>query len=280
MITALTRESLASAPRPARVTATATAEGLGLELLDWDWMAIDELSPTDNDCLHRWERARYDGFRSPLRRATFLAGRIAAKRLLTRTACPAADLRDLAILSWNRAGRGVPPRVWFRGRLLPGNLSISHDDWQAVAVWTAPHAAPIGIDVSTAAAAEFPRGALLFGPEELRWLRESGSQSRGATRAGNDRGETARDWFSLKEAAFKVSGEASFQPLRFRLATSVERNCDRNGDCPPHDFETRLESRSLATRCRLALARRNRPFRPADHTSHYSLAPPQLQQYS
>ncbi|XZE54408.1 hypothetical protein SH139x_000370 [Planctomycetaceae bacterium SH139] len=275
-------------PLPNLPACGSTSHRLTLNTLAWDWVAIADVTPADADCLHAWERERYHGFRSPQRRATFLAGRLAAKRLLLSTACAGADMRELVILSWNRDGRGVSPRVWLRRRLIAGQLSISHDDWQAVAVWTTPYEAPVGIDVSTtrhsgsdscldnARTANFTASPLWFGTDELRRLRELGAPTAGMHDADGTAWATARDWFSLKEAAFKVSAETSFQPLRFRLAT----NGKRKGDSPHHDFETHLESRSLATRCRLALARRSRPFRPADHTPHYSLAPPELQHYS
>lgn len=155
------------------------------------------------DVLHRWEWARLETLRAAHRRDTFVAGRVAAKRLLAPAAMVAPA--DLAIVSWDRHGRSSAPLIWSRGRLLRGRLSIAHDDHRAVAWWSHSAETIRGVDLSDPHG-QLPPSPLYFGNQEREHLERLPQPQRR---------RTAARWFAAKEAGFKTLGARQFAPRRF-----------------------------------------------------------------
>jgi 4'-phosphopantetheinyl transferase EntD len=155
--------------------------------------------------LHPWEWRRLGQLRDARRRDTFVAGRVAAKRLLT--ALTSAAPAELAIVSWNCRGAAAAPLIWRNGRLFPGRLSIAHDDTRAVAAWSDATERILGVDLSDPQTQLAP-SPLYFGPEERQQL---------ARLPNPQRRKTAARWFAAKEAAFKTLGSGRFEPRRFAV---------------------------------------------------------------
>lgn len=168
---------------------------------------VAEAARSHRELLHPWELSRFSAISSAARRDTFVAGRCAAKSLLTQQHSVKAE--ELAILSWDRAGRGVAPHVWLDGCLLPGHLSIAHDDVQAIACWSEPGDPRRGIDILPADATLRP-STTIFSNSELQHLHRLPTDQR-------DR--MAACWFSAKEAAFKAVGAGSFRPRLLHVHT-------------------------------------------------------------
>lgn len=84
--------------------------------------------------------------KSSVRRRTFVAGRIVAKRLLTRLVSNPIPTA-ISIHTRDKRGMGIRPQVEIDGRRWDGSLSISHtDEWVVAAVAAAPENT-VGIDV-------------------------------------------------------------------------------------------------------------------------------------
>lgn len=173
------------------------------------WHHGAQAIPQWSDCLSPRELDRARQYRSPLRRAQFVTGRMLAKRSLIehqwispvrgrRDAC--VDYEDIDILpdSGTRSGR---PVIRVRGSRKPWSLSISHtDSWTAVGLCRIP-GQRVGIDlVELEAALSVP--TIWYSAAERRLIESSDRQS-----------EASLILWSLKEALYKSGpDQISFVP--------------------------------------------------------------------
>ncbi len=152
------------------------------------------------------ELAAWSGMRSPDRKATWLAGRIVAKRLLLELLAgepPSwADLHASSIgidsLS-TRAGHGERPEVTFAGQRIPVALSIAHTERGALAAAAMESSVSSGGTIALGVDLVAPTEASsslhwTFTDAERLWLASSTNHARCA----------ARLW-GMKEAIYKAS---------------------------------------------------------------------------
>ncbi len=164
------------------------------------WLSSSELKS--------WERTR-----SGERRATWLAGRIVAKRLLKQCLIDERQFasvvpREIHIESHSSIdGRGQRPCVFQSGREVRCTLSIAHTLRGAlVAVATEP-GVTLGADLVCGADCRPERLSWCFTPAERRWLAASQSQSR----------MTERLW-AMKEALYKAChADEAFVPQQIEV---------------------------------------------------------------
>ncbi len=140
--------------------------------------------------------------RSGLRRRSWVAGRIAAKRLLMRLRLlPAARAAEITIVSRDDRGRGVVPTVRVAGRMQPTSLSISHTERGVLVAASLDMAVRVGVDLAVVGD---------YGPGFRRlWFSE---QERSLMQRSGGRLTPAVLW-AAKEAAYKTLGEGEpFMP--------------------------------------------------------------------
>jgi phosphopantetheinyl transferase len=162
-----------------------------------------EFAGAERCWLHAQEREQLARFRSPERQASWLWGRVMAKRLLL------AAIEDRHLSPWNirvdsrdAAERGTAPTAWLNGSLLPFQISVSHSGRFVAAAIAETGQAPIGIDVVDRAVAA------------------SLTQFQTA-----NHGQCAVTQWAVKEAAFKcLPGSESFRPGRFEVERSDNLN--------------------------------------------------------
>lgn len=93
----------------------------------WQYMPAAALTSASEAWLAPAERALLATFRSPLRQADWLRGRMAAKQLLMEMGVVrGARASELEITTRNPRGQGIPPEVRLGGERLPIVLSLSH----------------------------------------------------------------------------------------------------------------------------------------------------------
>lgn len=177
------------------------------------WASVVEdpghLSRHAASTLHPKEQSRYETFRSPSRRATFIAGRVAAKQVLTSlTRC---EPREILVRSWDRNGRGARPTVWTGQDRLSGTLTLTHDDRHAFAGWSPQPGTFVGVDLIDREQAMSP-SPLFFSDFERRWLAEHAFPP--------------AYLFGAKEAVFKASLAGEFRPLEVQLQRSGASSAD------------------------------------------------------
>jgi phosphopantetheinyl transferase len=178
---------------------------LGLGGAPGEWPAPgDWLSPAEQAELARW--------RSPARRAQWMAGRRVAKRLVAEVLdLPIADLCEIEVFSRDGAGRPVPPRVRVAGRILPWSISIAHTERGAMAAVCYDPDATVGVDLVVLGRDWSGLVRTWFTPGEQHCL--------GA--AGHD--GTATLW-AVKEAFYKaVNAGEPFAPRQFEVHPAAAR---------------------------------------------------------
>ena len=189
-------------------------------------MALDWLSPA--------ESALWKQFRSPMRKQTFLAGRILAKRLLQERHCPALACKpgQITILSNRPGSSGIRPRITLAGRRLVYSLSISHTCDTVLVGGTNRFGLTVGVDLV--------RMRRLGAAFERSWLTEAEA----ALLRDNEVDMTVSDIWAMKEAVYKACnrGEA-FAPR------SVEIRLAADGPT------VRYHGRNLRHRCRVRVWR-------------------------
>jgi phosphopantetheinyl transferase len=99
---------------------------------------------------HRWlhprERTQIERFASAERRASWLWGRIVAKRLLLNIwDYPKLLPWEICIQSHDDAQQGIAPVAWIKEQRVPSQLSISHSGEWIAAAWSQD--ARVGIDI-------------------------------------------------------------------------------------------------------------------------------------
>lgn len=192
---------------------------------------------TANDWLSKEELALWQKFRSEVRRDTFLAGRILAKRLLRSEHCTAALAipSQITIRSDDASGGsslGVRPRIMLGGHRLAYSLSISHTCDAVIVAGTNRFGVSVGVDLvqMRSLGAAFERSWLTDAESEF--LRQ------------NEGDMTVADVWAMKEAVFKaVHRGESFAPR------SVEIHLQ------PEGTTIHYHGRDLTDRCRLRVWR-------------------------
>lgn len=190
------------------------------------------------DWLHDQEFRAWQGMQHPERKDGFLAGRVLAKRMLTAALDPIVCPSELLITS--PTGPGKTPRVelFWSGKRLPWQVSLSHSGRYVGAVLF-DGAAAVGIDVVDLATVD---GTLL-----KVWMSEDEC-------LGNSGVSPVASW-SIKEAAFKSLGDGrAFTPRTFRVEAR------RGGSSGEYDWTAhggKTGTARIWTRgeCLLALAR-------------------------
>ncbi len=193
-----------------------------------------ENSATALDWLSPAERVLWRRFRSPVRKQTFLAGRILAKRLLQErhSAASACKPGQITILSDRPGSSGVRPRVTLAGRRLVYSLSISHTCDRVLVGGTNRFGLTVGVDLV--------RMRRLGSAFERSWL--TGAEA--TLLRQNQVDMTVADIWAMKEAVYKACnrGEA-FTPR------SIEIHLAADGTT------VRYHGRNLRNRCRVRVWR-------------------------
>jgi phosphopantetheinyl transferase len=155
-----------------------------------DWLSDEELA--------LWRR-----FRAAMRKDTFLAGRILAKRLLQAQHCAAALSRpaQITIRSNDPGSSGVRPRIMFGGHRLAYSLSISHTGDAVLVGGTNRFGVSVGVDLV--------RMRSLGAAFERSWL----TDAEAAFLKQNRDDMSVADIWAMKEAVYKaVHRGESFAP--------------------------------------------------------------------
>lgn len=210
------------------------------------WESLSQQSP--RTWLSPAESERLGGLRTPAQRLLWLGGRWLAKQLLAELLPEGrSSLGDLHLESRDGRARAVRPRVYWRGRLQPWAVSISHDgDWLYAAACLAP-TARLGVDVADPRFVDRRRLAFWFTPAERRWCDLAVNPSAAAV------------VWCLKEALYKAENRGEpFVPRRLDVfdrlppeAARAEHPLGRQygGECVlehgPRRFLVRLGDRRL-----------------------------------
>jgi 4'-phosphopantetheinyl transferase EntD len=159
--------------------------GLAPDVDSASWLTTEELEVYGN--------------RPEASRASWLLGRIVAKRLLMDRLPTDVRPKDVAVFSRDGLGRGMRPQVFVHGTPYPCSLSISHAGGAALAAITAREGLRIGVDLVPTFAPSPGFLSVAFSPSEaenVRWNRAS-----------------PEGIWATKEAAYKaVSRTESFCP--------------------------------------------------------------------
>jgi phosphopantetheinyl transferase len=185
-------------------------------------MRADWLSPGEYGDLER--------FRDRLRRETWLAGRLLAKRLIAReltqySRCheedgndifPSIRPRDIEI----RSGRSRP-QASIHGRPLHWSLSIAHTNRGVLAALSTLPGIVLGVDLIEPSDYGAGFSKVWFTPAERRWLASAESSLVHAMHASI---------WAIKEAIYKaINAGEPFDPRLIETATILENYCNR---CP------------------------------------------------
>jgi 4'-phosphopantetheinyl transferase EntD len=164
---------------------------------------------------HRWltprEQQVYARLRAGSRRATWLAGRMLAKRLIAdyaaanRLELPTVDRARVEIDS-GQLGQRLAPRIRIADQTLPWSLSISHSEHGVLVALADSPALCVGVDLVAPVRPGPGFSDLWFTPAERRWLCQSGDPR----------------WPSIlwaaKEAAYKaINEEERFYPRQIEI---------------------------------------------------------------
>lgn len=168
---------------------------------------------TASDWLSKAELALMNRFRSSVRRHTFLAGRIMAKRLLQEqhSAASACAPRRINIQSNSEGSTGIRPRVTLAGRRMAYSLSISHTFDSVIVAGINRFGASVGVDLV--------RTRNLGPAFERSWLTDAESAL-----LGENRDElTVADIWAMKEAVYKACNRGEpFAPRKVEVLITGE----------------------------------------------------------
>lgn len=116
-------------------------------MIDIHWARSDSVLPPREEFLSAAEVESLSNLRFPQRRAEWLLGRWTAKRLLQATV---EQLSRVPLSDWTVANESDGrPYASLGGMRLPGCLSISHREGQAVSAWSSNANIGLGIDLET-----------------------------------------------------------------------------------------------------------------------------------
>ncbi len=160
---------------------------------------------TANRWLTQAEWQQFQRFRSQERQATWLAGRVLAKRLVI-DCYPYASWQPILlpsqidICSCSPEGRGQRPLVFVKGAPWPCTLSLAHTSRGALAAIGPAHGPRVGVDLVEPTECDPHRLQPWWTAGERRWL-------------GRASGHRAAPLWATKEALFKACNEGeSFAP--------------------------------------------------------------------
>ena len=185
------------------------------------YASLSDLPALDALAADRWlspdERQAWRRMRSAERRATWLAGRIAAKQLLAQCLTDAGDERTIPAavefhVESNGGGRGQRPSVFVAGRPLAWALSIAHTARGVLAAVSAERGVTLGVDLVGQPSPGFARLAWCFTPAERRWLA-----------AGPAHARSIEQLWAMKEALYKASQQGEgFAPRQIEMVPGRE----------------------------------------------------------
>jgi phosphopantetheinyl transferase len=180
------------------------------------YVRLSEL-PLSSDSLPRWlsadERATYSSMRSPERGATWLAGRILAKRLLIECAKTAghplaacrADELHIESRSMN-PGHGERPTLFVDGLSQSCAISITHSSRGVLAAVGLDATLSLGVDLAEPTDAQ----------QALQWTFTAGERAWLAS--GSHNGDRPEQLWALKEALYKAcQGGEGFAPQKIEV---------------------------------------------------------------
>jgi 4'-phosphopantetheinyl transferase EntD len=180
------------------------------------YVRLSEL-PLGGDSLARWlsadERATYSAMRSPERRATWLAGRILAKRLLKECAGAAGDslaarhADELHIESRSmNPGHGERPTLSIDGLSQSCAISIAHSARGVLAAVGLDATLSLGVDLAERTDAQ----------QALQWTFTAGERAWLAR--GSQNSDRPEQLWALKEALYKAcQGGEGFAPQKIEV---------------------------------------------------------------
>jgi len=191
-----------------------------------------ENSATAQSWLAEDELALWEGFRSDVRKHSFLAGRVLAKQLLQDQHGKASQChpRQISIRSKTVGNMGQRPGVWVGGSRLDYEFSISHTHQSVVVTGTNRCGFSVGVDLVN-------RRSL--GPAfERSWLTEAESTARETEQCNL----TVADVWAMKEAVYKACNRGEpFAPRRVEIVCRAEGTTVRFGG---HDLSDRCYVRA------------------------------------
>jgi phosphopantetheinyl transferase len=215
----------------------------------------------------RWlsaeEQNELSRLRSPLRRRSWVAGRIAVKGTLQLNGyTEAASPQEITIRSRNPLGHGTSPRVFIGGQERRVSLSVSHVAQGVLVGMSAADELRVGVDLVGQERCGLGFRRLWFTEEEQALMRRPCGRFSAAT------------LWAAKESVFKVLNACgSFSPRRIeirpmpdgRLTCRIDGR-DAQADCEIYDWHIEAMSACLAVR---QLAGRHdsqqRPWDPGFH---------------
>jgi 4'-phosphopantetheinyl transferase EntD len=160
----------------------------------------------DLDWLHESEHRELVRWRAPTRRRQWLAGRWLMKDVVAQhLAICETSFADIAIGSRDATGRGMSPRIAYRGEILPWSCSIAHTEEFAF-VGVGAEQSSIGVDCVHLKLLGDEFTSAWFTDWEREFVAAQGS-------------EWAAMIWCFKEACFKCASPAKFQPKRFETTT-------------------------------------------------------------
>lgn len=206
-----------------------TPESGELAEVRWRYFPVATLAAANEAWLSPSERALLATFRSPLRKADWLRGRMAAKRMLAEAALTGhARASEVEITTRNSRGQGIPPEIRVGGVRLPIVLSLSHTADGLLVACTDDVRARVGVDLVRPTEIHPEALAVWLTPNERREIDKTSAR------------DVAAVW-AAKEAVYKaVCVNESFAPLQVETV--------RDGDvwnC--RFFGKRLDRLSLTT---------------------------------
>ncbi|MGD9856215.1 MAG: 4'-phosphopantetheinyl transferase superfamily protein [Planctomycetaceae bacterium] len=176
------------------------------------------------------ERVELSRFRSPDRRRSWAAGRIAAKRTLLQLGIvPQVDPTEITIVSRDHRGTGVAPSLVVAGQTQRRSLSISHTPRGVLVGVSMTETVRIGVDLVLQSENGPGFRRLWFSEQEQDLMRVHGGRCMSAV------------LWAAKESAFKACGEGeAFAPRELE----IER---RNGGL----WTCRTNGRDMTRVCRI-----------------------------
>ena len=169
----------------------------------------------------RWlspaERRALNRMRSPQRQATWLAGRMLAKKVLMKSLADTTDLIGIPSgaeihIESTGAGHGQRPSVFVSGRPLDFALSIAHTARGILVAVATEAGVTLGVDLVCRHDLQTKRLAWCFTPAELRWLAAAPAEGRVPERL-----------WAMKEALYKACQQGEgFAPRRIEVVPGVD----------------------------------------------------------
>ena len=148
------------------------------------------------------EQCRLAEIRHPARREASALARVAVKQLVQAECSIDLDPQAMELVSQDRQGRGVRPKLTIAGRTLPWSVSISHTETAILVAMATQPGLSVGIDLVGEHEADGRALQTWFEPSEHELV------------SIGDSGEALRLW-AIKEAVYKAANQDDpFAPRR------------------------------------------------------------------